>query len=82
MPHGTGVASVIHRSSNQDGQQAANTRMVLRGNGSAVVSRLWWPDCFGRRGKHGPPPGVAVDVPNPAAFAVVAQEHLGHHLDE
>jgi hypothetical protein len=41
MPQGTGVASVIHRSSNQDGQHEAKTRIAWHSNGWAFVSRLW-----------------------------------------
>lgn len=37
---GTGVASVIHRSSNQDGQHAANVRIALHSKGSAFLNRL------------------------------------------
>src|SRR5689334_10517317 len=34
MPQGTGVASVIHMSSNQDGQHIASVRIALHNNGS------------------------------------------------
>jgi hypothetical protein len=40
MPQGTGVASVIHMSSTQDGQHIASTRIVLHSNGWAAFNRL------------------------------------------
>jgi hypothetical protein len=41
MPQGTGVTSVIHKSSNQDGEHAANARIALPSNGWAFFNRLW-----------------------------------------
>lgn len=41
MPQGTGVASVIHMSSNQDGQSVARVRIAVHSNGCADFNRLW-----------------------------------------
>jgi hypothetical protein len=40
IPHGTGVAPVIHRSSNHKGQHTSSARIVLHTKGYTSRSRL------------------------------------------
>ncbi len=78
MPRGTGVASVIRRSSNQDGQHAARVRIALHGQGVGVCHTLVVARLVGRVGEPGTPLGAAAEMADPAAFAVLALQRLGH----